>query len=291
MQSRAPLPTRRWAQVSLWSGLNRRSRERLARELQAFDVEWAAAAARPDSGSMSWIAQGKEHLDRVRASLASGGDPEAAWVHFDAARRVAVNSCTPEELAARAQVLRTESQQLPVVWGERMRSLLQDAAPGAPAVMAAMALRDQYRRNRRHRSRLAVDQLKLLAIATLASLAGFVWIWASPLTEEPDLLDPRLIGSALLMGLLGGALGAARSLLLGASGGAIPERMLQGSVTAVRALFGAASGLGGYLLYESGILQITAGENATATDLLVAFLSGYFGELLVSKIASAATPL
>ena len=108
-------------------------------------------------------------------------------------------------------------------------------------------------------------------------------LWWQPLPDDADLLNPRLMGAILLMGLLGGAFRTAKSLFT--ARGTIPERMMDWWVTLVRTLFAAAAGLGGYLFYESGILHITVGESGTATDLAIAFLFGYAGERLVSKIA------
>jgi len=115
-------------------------------------------------------------------------------------------------------------------------------------------------------------------------------LWTSPLPDDADLLHPRLVCAILLMGLLGGTFSSAKALFTGAAKGTIPERMTQSWVTLVRTLFGAAAGLAGYLFYESGILHITVGgpEAGTATDLAIAFLFGYAGERLVSKIADAA---
>jgi hypothetical protein len=155
-------------------------------------------------------------------------------------------------------------------------------------VVAAMEMRDEYFQNQWHRLRLVGDQFQTLLWLAAVALAAFVALWWSPLPEEADVLNPRLVAGILLMGLLGGAFSSARSLFTGAAKGTIPERMAEAWITLVRTLFGAVAGLGGYLFYESGILHITVGENGTATDLAIAFIFGYAGERLVSKIADSA---
>jgi hypothetical protein len=267
-----------------------RSRQRLKRELEAFETEWKAVKARPENQEPKdkpWVTPGDEYLDRVR-KLLERGDTEGAWLNLNAARRQIVYGLSATELANRAQVLREESDKLSR-WRSRAMLKVLDGAPLTPAKVAqAMEIRDEYFQNQYHKLVLVTDQFKVLLVLAALALALFAALWTSPLPDDADLLNPRLVGAILLMGLLGGTFSSAKALFTGAAKGTIPERMTESWVTLVRTLFGAAAGLAGYLLYESGILHITVGENGTATDLAIAFLFGYAGERLVSKIADAA---
>jgi len=260
------------------SWIGGRDRERLVREVAVFETEWKAA--KTGNEKARWAIAGDEYLGRAQKSAG-----EAAWLNLNAARRQAVNALTPEELAPRALALEEESGKLSSWRGKTVKKIL-DQGTAAAQVMAAMEVRDEYFQNQYHKLRLVGDQFKVLLLLAVAALAIFMALWAQPLPDDADLLNPRLMGAILLMGLLGGAFRTAKSLFT--AKGTIPERMMDWWVTIVRTLFAAAAGLGGYLFYESGILHITVGESGTATDLAIAFLFGYAGERLVSKIAEGA---
>jgi hypothetical protein len=264
-----------------------RSRQRLLRELEAFETEWNAAKTGHDG--KPWLTAGNEYLERVR-SLKSRRDLNAAWLNFNAARRQIVYGLDPAGLANRARALQEESDKLSS-WRSRAiaKILDKECGPLTPEKLAlALEVRDEFFQNQYHKLALVADQFKVLLVLAALALGTFVALWTTPLPDDADLLNPRLIAAILLMGLLGGAFSSAKALFTGAAKGTIPERMIESLVTLVRTMFGAAAGLAGYLFYESGILHITVGENGTATDLAIAFLFGYAGERLVSKIADAA---
>jgi len=271
-----------------------RSRQRLVREFEAFETEWTAIKAEhtgETSKDQPWITAGDEFLTRAR-NLKDRGDRETAWLNLNAARRQAVFGLSPAVLETRARILMEEADKLSS-WRAKAvaRVLDKDSGPLTPAkVAAAMEIRDEFSQNQYHKLFLVTDQFKVLLVLAALALGLFVALWTSPLPDDADLLHPRLVGAILLMGLLGGTFSSAKALFTGAAKGTIPERMTQSWVTLVRTLFGAAAGLAGYLFYESGILHITVGgpEAGTATDLAIAFLFGYAGERLVSKIADAA---
>ena len=277
--------------MSFFKSLAARSRERLEREYNDFKPAWDAASTKANPASGAWVDTGKLYLDRVEQYLKQGGDLQAAWVNLEAARRQEVFGLAPPQLEDRARILREESRKIRSWRAGAIRGLIEDCRTlTADRVAKAMEVRDGYSQNQYHRTILATDQFKVLLALAGAALLGFVAVWTSPLPEETDLLHPRLLGAVLLMGLLGGACSSAYTLFRQGTKGTIPERMLQWWVTVVRTLFGAAAGLLAFLAYESSLLPIKMGDNQnqTATDLVIAFVGGYLGERLVSKIAGRA---
>src|SRR5258707_1397399 len=98
-----------------------------------------------------------------------------------------------------------------------------------------MEIRDEYFHNRWQLLRLMGDQFKMLLGLAAVAVITFVALWWSPL-ENPDLLNLRLLWGVVLMGLLGGAFGSAKSLFTVAVKRTIPESMAEALITLVRSL-------------------------------------------------------
>ena len=97
-----------------------------------------------------------------------------------------------------------------------------------------------------------------------------------------------MVAAVLFFGLLGAAISAAGSLMSASADARIPERVANRFVTSSRALFGADAGLAGYAFYRSKVLDIHVGSDTVPSGALaVAFLFGFGGELLITRVLGA----
>ena len=277
-----PRRKRTWA----WSS-NQRSRDRLFRELEVFRVELAFLEHRGMGSGLAWADAARRHLDNVPGHLESG-DIESGWRSLQAAQRTAVLGLDPATIGDRARILREESQKLSSWRAKSIQKLLScpDQDLTADRLIEALALRDEFAQNQYHKIDLMGDQLKvLLAIAAGALLLLLIMFYR----RSGEFSDPwsfTTIAMVLLVGVLAASFSAAQSLITNTGGGKIPERVANHFVTIARALFGATAALGGYLLYKSDTLKFTIGDNGIGASLAIAFLFGFAGERLISRITN-----
>jgi hypothetical protein len=308
---------RKGVRPSLWG---RRSRDRLRREVEAFRVELEFLEQRSKASDLSWSKAAREQLQNVQRFFYEEEEAEGGWHCLNLARRHAVFGLEPDELSLQAAVLLEEADKLSS-WREKaVRKVLlaQDKnsgkkalsendtrkkaadAPDAAAmkdatvsgaitpaqVALAMEIRDGFGENQYHKIWLTLDQLKFIVVIGGVALGLFLALIAfRPLGPTPDEWGLETTFAVSLLGIMGAAFSAAQAMISGSDGSKIPERMTNHLVTLARTLAGAVAGLAGYAFYKSQILQITVGKDSVSTLLAIAFIFGYAGEKLISKVA------
>jgi 8-oxo-dGTP diphosphatase len=305
---------------SLWG---RRSRDRLRREVEAFRVELEFLEQRSNTSDLAWSKAAREQLENVRRFFHAEKEAEGGWHCLNLARRHAVFGLDEAELSLQAAILLEEADKLSS-WrrdalkrilsqrgndlgkkalpklesdsekkasdtlgdGSKKRIDISAGAVTAAQVALAMELRDEFGENQYHKIWLTVDQLKFIVIIGAVALALFLSLIAyRPFGPNLDDWGLQVTVAVALFGIMGAAFSAAQAMITGTDGSKIPERMTNHLVTLARTLAGAVAGLAGYAFYKSKILQISLGDNSMSTSLAIAFIFGYTGERLISKVA------
>lgn len=305
---------------SLWG---RRSRDRLRREVEAFRVELEFLEQRSKRSNLAWSKAAREQLENVRRFFYTEKEAEGGWHCLNLAKRHAVFGLDEAELSLQAAILLEEADKLSSWRRDALKRVLSQhsndagkkasskpesnsekkssdtaddeskkrvgVSPGAVTaaqVALAMEIRDEFGENQYHKIWLTVDQLKFIVIIGAAALALFLSLIAyRPFAPNLDDWGLQVTVAVALFGIMGAAFSAAQAMITGTDGSKIPERMTNHLVTLARTLAGAVAGLAGYAFYKSKILQITLGDNSVSTSLAIAFIFGYAGERLISKVA------
>lgn len=293
---------------SLWG---RRNRDRLRREVEAFRVELEFLEQRSKASDLTWSRAAREQLGNIRRFFYEEKEAEGGWHCLNLARRHAVFGLEQPELSLQAAVLLEEAGKLSSWREEAVRKVLlardkdsgkkasdtpedgskkgaiASASAITPAQVAlAMEIRDGFGENQYHKIWLTLDQLKFIVWIGGVALGLFLLLIAlRPFGPNPEEWGLETTIAVSLLGIMGAAFSAAQAMISGSDGSKIPERMTNHLVTLARTLAGAVAGLAGYAFYKSKILQVTLGDDRVSTFLAIAFIFGYAGEKLISKVA------
>lgn len=248
---------------------------RVLRESEAFRVELSFLERRSTQSDKSWAAAAHDQLGSAMRCLDSN-DIEGALFCLHAAQRFAVFGLNKSELITRAHVLREEAQKISSWRGDAMECLVaaDEDALTAERLAQAMKLRDDESTNQYYQNRLAGDHLRiLLIICGLAVVAMFPFMLLSG--------GARLLGPALLFGLLGSSFSAAQSLMRSKSESMIPNLIVM--LTPV--LFGSVAGLAGFAIHEHLAVLLDFQQPHWGALLGVSFLFGILGERVLARFA------
>lgn len=281
--SDAPWPKRR----ILPFAQSRRSYARMFAELSIFEVELRMLEGRNLTGDRSWAAAAWRHVVNAERFL-KNKEIDAAWDAFHAARRIALFGRTHEEVLRQADILKEEAPKISGWRGEAMKELLNRQDVDTGTVVDAMAVRDQHFTNKYYEIWLAADQLAALLWICACAVIGYgIFFWA---TRSHPMVPAQPwgyhnIGAVVLLGLLGAAFSTAQSLTAGTT---IPQRMANHSATIMRTIFGTVAGLAGYAFLHTKIVSIGTGNDDSVGILIaVAFIFGYAGDRLVSRVVES----
>ena len=95
-----------------------------------------------------------------------------------------------------------------------------------------------------------------------------------------------IVLAVVIFGLLGASFSCAQSLVNDSSNRTIPQRVADHYVTLTRILSGAIVGLASYSFYVSKAFTLKALEDNIGAAFTIAFIFGYTGEKLVTRVAS-----
>jgi hypothetical protein len=98
-----------------------------------------------------------------------------------------------------------------------------------------------------------------------------------------------MLAAVAAFGVSGSAFSVGQTVIGMASSSKIPEHVANHWATLMRTFFGSITGLAGYVFYSSQVIRIQVGDgqNKMATAMTIAFVFGYAGEKLISKIVDS----
>jgi hypothetical protein len=216
----------------------------------------------------------------------------------------------PAEIACRADVLRQEAAKkykngwrgtaLLRLLGELPERSDPQAVPApSPSVtteqlVEASAIRDDADENNYHKIALMADQLGVLLWITstpAVALILLLFYLKQPCPSATDACgldwNPTMLLLIIAFGILGASFSAAQAILGDTTDARIPERVANKWVTFVRALMGGVAALAGHVLLRSHVVKISLGGGGFASRLAVAFVFGYAGERLISRLVGS----
>jgi hypothetical protein len=265
-----------------------RSSARLQREISSLDVRLQHF----DSSMQvtAWHKEASAQLQQAKSFLGQL-DVEGGWHCYQAANRLLINGLSAEELRYEAAALKEEGDKLTGWRRHAIEVVLGDLSQiNFKRLTVATKLRDEYYANQYHKILLTSDQLVILcAISAGAIVAGLFALFFLP--KYDDALTARTLTAVAFFGILGSAFSVGQSIIGMADSAKIPEYVANLWVTLMRSMFGAVTGVAGYMFYTSQIVRFTLGDaqNRLPVALSVAFIFGYAGEKLINKIVESAT--
>jgi hypothetical protein len=153
----------------------------------------------------------------------------------------------------------------------------------------ATLIRDEGFQNQYRRIEKLREHLVFLSLVLALSMVGILLVAVLlpiPLTEQAS-FGGRILAYVALFGALGGSLSAIRSVSRSATRSRIPEQIAQGSIVAIRPLFGSAAAVAAFAFLRSDVLTVQA--NSDAALLAVSFVAG-FTERFVAAAAATLVP-
>jgi hypothetical protein len=217
----------------------------------------------------------EKHLELARAAAREGRISEG-WGHLHLAEEIRVGLVDADELAAIAVDLRREATDSDKFSKWRGRAILDhlgrdDAHPVKVCdVQHALRIRLEHFDNLYNKIDETANLIawaNVALVVLLALLLGLTWYGVLPL--EPA--SVAFIGTAMLMGALGGALSTGLSLVRPDSETSIPGLQRQGAVTFFRPALGAAMAAVTYVFIKAGLLDFLGSEISGHAWLMAAF--------------------
>jgi hypothetical protein len=264
----------------------RRARDRVMREIAFLRTH---LLSRPESDqSRCWYLEAKLHLAQAEEFIARS-DADGGWSCLHATARQLILGMSPQEIEGEAIALEREADKLSHWRRDTIRQLLKEPPKlDATRLIQALKIRDDYYISQYHKVRLSSDQLMVLCCLSAVSVTAAIVALVQPSVRTGDWSLTRLIAVAAF-GAMGSAFSVAQSIIIMADSAKVPEYVANYWVTAMRTLLGSTTGLAGYCFYLSKIITISLlGQgDPLAVALTVAFVFGYSGEKLISKIADS----
>jgi hypothetical protein len=249
-----------------------RQLQRLRAVIEVRGVAMIPPGIAPDHPAVQRI---REHFDLARAASAEGRVDDA-WGHLDAAEEIRVGLVDADELTAIATDLRREATDSGKFGKWRGKAILdhvgRDAAHPVKACDVQHALRIRAEHfdnvyNKIGETAKLIVWANVALVFLLALLLGLAWYGFLPLERE----SVGFMGTAMLMGALGGALSTGLSLVRPDTESSIPGLQRRGSVTFFRPALGAAMAAVTYAFIKAGLLDFLGSEISRDAWLLASF--------------------
>jgi hypothetical protein len=264
----------------------RREGERLLRQIASLETRLNHYSE--EQKSCLWHHEAWQQLEIARNFL-KNFDADGGWVGLQSAQRCLIKGMTLDEMEAVAVPLKEESAKLSAWRRDAIKTLLKEP-PNINAVRLSEAfrIRDEYFNNQYHKTRISADQLIILFVISVAALVVALAAVTRVSQNDSSWAISTLL-SVVAFGVLGSAFSVAQTVIGMANSSKVLEYVANYWATALRTLFGAVTGLAGYVIFSSDLIRLNLPENVNkmAVDLTVAFVFGYTGEKLINKISAS----
>ncbi len=261
------------------------------------ELEGKRTQAEDDANKLEWLDKSMELLDSAEINLRLN-KIDVGWQCFHAARRMEVFAMDDNTLKVEAKVLLHECEKIRPWRAEAVKKILAPLEKpedkySRKQIFDAMLLIQEHYNNIYYKIGLFRRQLTILAAAfgviilIILILAIFDKI---PALASDNLSKPDLVIGVIILGILGGALSSFFSIIRTPKESSVPDQVINGPVTTMRVLVGAASALAIFVLVQSSLFEgiFKFEVESKATILFLAFVSGYserFVQRAVTNIA------
>ncbi|MFB3923085.1 MAG: hypothetical protein ACE145_15290 [Terriglobia bacterium] len=254
---------------------------RLQAELGAYKEELTSRLAinksEVISAALSMVEKAQDHLEKRKVDL--------AWLTYDAARRIEIESYNERRLALHAAALLEESGKLRSKWRRNsIRKLLAKPAElNLDAVRKAMEIRDQDLENTHFKVSYFASKLQNLGVLAGAFVAMTVILaYNGAFTTHLEPGDWLRFTAVICYGALGATVSTMLSLTPKGIEPRIPVQMIIGAMAQARPVLGAAAALAVDAFWRLGIININAPSGLDYTA--ISFAAGFSDRLLLSAI-------
>lgn len=275
--------------------------QRLRAAIEVRGVAMIPPGTAPDQPEAQRI---REHFELARAASVEGRVDDG-WGHLDAAEEIRVGLVDADDLSAIATDLRREAMDSGKFGKWRGKAILdhvgrEEADPVKVSdVRHALRLRAEHFDNVYNKigqTAKLIVWANVALVVLLALLLGLSWYDVLPLEQA----SVGFMGTAMLMGALGGALSTGLSLVRPDTETSIPDLQRRGSVTFFRPALGAAMAAVTYAFIKAGLLDFLGSEISGDAWLLASFgfvagfserwFMGIVNRFAADKVAKADEP-
>lgn len=258
---------------------------RLQAELGAYRAELAGRLLIKTAQGNDVVSSALSMVDQAQTAL-DGGKVDQAWLTYDAARRLEIESFDDKRLALHAASLLEESKKLTSKWRRRaIGRILEKPTEVKPASLRkAMEIRDQDLENLHFKVSFFANQLEFLS-SIAAGFVGLIVLLAYNGAFSSQ-LDPgdwiRLI-VVICYGAVGGTVSTMLSLTPKGIEPRIPVQIITGTLALARPILGATMAVAVDAFWRIGLITINAPPGFDY--IAISFAAGFSDRLLLSAIS------
>lgn len=237
-------------------------------------------------------------LARCRALHTRACEASSRYVAYDCiqqARCELVALMTPGERSAAYHMLAAEADRKLRNWRQAAAQSMATLVEKEPVAALQMLMRNIHaaQQNKQHAIEMLHTQRSLTVVLLLGAVVSFgislAWLdvgWFGNSHGDPPLW--QIIVTGVQLGLLGGVLSLAYSVIGGDVVASVPEARLRWEVTAARPFIGAAVAIPIVLFVQSGVLNL--GKGNVGVTLAFCFFGGFSERWFLSQVDRISEP-